>query len=909
MSKIGALPPQDVNGFDGVDELHNVEYHMHRGAKSKRRVKKKQTARIKEQGSGPDILSVIQELLFGKRSLYVGIPFVVSGVLVSMLLQLNPLMQRYNPVVICSLAGAVEFRYFPEKSVRAQITIALLVLLSCAVDIFQMGGGNLINPIIAAVVFQILFKLLLLNAFLRNSQGASRTRKYLNRRFRLFMIPLNQPRRIMRDVRGRIIAIGLMQLAAFISYSLLFILFLVYLDFSSIFLGSEWSSSIPSFLVLKLVTTTVVLSSIWYDSDWRLTLWHFGCLGCCINYIRTYITRKRIELKGFPLIYAYSKYRFQVVQFLKFLDVACGMYGWFILSYSFGTRFYSIGSRMQIFCSFMAFSLIVYDLWVVVLVFGVRWLTKRHRIVQDILRESGVGIDSDDSEIEEFGLRMSIEARIERDQDKAALSEARRRLYFARMREEETRWAEKTFDRDARGRRGLTGAVDWVQQSFTWKPKSSNVVHPDIPLHDYNNNNGNNGNGRYSETGEFLSNEDTMEQELTHTHPLMKQLQNHAEFNNGTRTFDRYDVLWKELKSKDDLRIQAVQRGQEEEEEAAKDTITKALQQNPPLKEKTPSYASTIIPPGALTVPTLWSFGKSRIHPGEKPTFLPGGSLGSSGNVRNAELNHKKSTKTASVRFFNSDRGSIMQEDNMEKEWDGDGGKVEIDEMDSDDDHDDEDDHGYHHHDDDHHGDGDDVDADLADQADIARDQEFEHENETCDTVSTTSTAGRMGLNALERTAERRRSRSASPSAIANRRASRRESKHSSRLNQQHRTPSGSFMEMFSPTAKYVEEAGILSAYDVLVSKDRQPLVRRLFDNYCKADQTLDVETVQQLCYDLGIYYSLIDIRIGIKPFVSTSARGSMNYDAFMVWWRSNTDFRFGTYHFSLLLYFYVHLH
>jgi hypothetical protein len=160
------------------------------------------------------------------------------------------------------------------------------------------------------------------------------------------------------------------------------------------------------------------------------------------------------------------------------------------------------------------------------------------------------------------------------------------------------------------------------------------------------------------------------------------------------------------------------------------------------------------------------------------------------------------------------------------------------------------------------------------------------------ETRSTSSTS----LNALERSAERRRSRSASPSAIASRRASKRDSnraRSSSASALLQRTSSGNFLDMFT-SAKYVEEAGVMSAYDLIISNTRQPLVRRLFDNYCKSDQTLDVPLVQQLCYDMSIYYSHLDIRVGIKPFVHSS-QPVMNYDSFMVWWRSNNDFRYVT--------------
>lgn len=169
---------------------------------------------------------------------------------------------------------------------------------------------------------------------------------------------------------------------------------------------------------------------------------------------------------------------------------------------------------------------------------------------------------------------------------------------------------------------------------------------------------------------------------------------------------------------------------------------------------------------------------------------------------------------------------------------------------------------------------------------------EYDNDNDTLSTTSNTLATG----NALERAAERRRSKSASPGAP--RRLSKREkaarNRSSSAAALLQRTSSGSFMDLFgtSTPAFYIEEAGCVSVLDLLQqSNNRQPLVRRLFDNYCKSDETLDIALVQQLCYDVGIYYSLMEIRISIKPYVNNT-QNIMNYDCFMVWWRSNTEFR-----------------
>ena len=203
-------------------------------------------------------------------------------------------------------------------------------------------------------------------------------------------------------------------------------------------------------------------------------------------------------------------------------------------------------------------------------------------------------------------------------------------------------------------------------------------------------------------------------------------------------------------------------------------------------------------------------------------------------------------------------------------------------------------------------GEGDDY-SPTTDQNSTERVFERDYDNETIDSHSTTSTSYLASQNALERSAQRRRSRSASPSAIAIRRASKRLGKMDAQQGQratsagatlQRNSSNSSFLDFFngsshSSKVKYIEEAGVLTALDLLQENSRQPLVRRLFENYCKTDQTLDIALVQQLCYDIGIYYSHMDIKISIKPFLHSSQSGIMNYDAFMVWWRSNNDFRY----------------
>lgn len=471
-------PLRSDDNFDGLEDLHNVDYYLHRGIKSSKRLKKKLTRRMEGQSvKHNDFLEVLRNLLLGKRSVFIGVPFFSFGLLLSMLLLLMPKVQRYNTIILPGLAASIEYKQFPIGSVRPQIIITLSVLLSVAVDIFQIINDrtNITSVMVATITLIIICKLALLNAFLRNSQGAMRTRKYLQRRARLFIIPMHEPRRIMRDVRGRLLAIGWLQLVGSLVFFGLFLIQVTYLDYSALYLSPARSDgALPMFLMIKAATLLVVFLGVLYDTDIRLCLWYFGCLGFAVEYVRKYISKKRLQLGGFPLSFAFSKVRFHILCFVKVLDVMWGFYGWVIVSYPLAGKFYSLDTHLQILYGMVAFSLTVFDLWCVTLFLGVRWLVRRRKIVQEL----GELVDSDDSEIEEFHLRVDLDYARQRQADKAQLSEQRRRLYQLKMKEEQTRFAEGTADERYRGSRA---AADWaIQEIVSWVPqgKSRSSIHP-----------------------------------------------------------------------------------------------------------------------------------------------------------------------------------------------------------------------------------------------------------------------------------------------------------------------------------------------------------------------------------------------------------------------------------------------
>lgn len=531
MVKIKPLPAE--SNFDGLDELHNVDYHLHRGTKSSKRIKKKQTTRI-DDGTAKhnSVVDVLKTLLVGTHSVHIGAPFLCVGLFLSMVLQLMPHVQRYNTVLMPALAAAVEYKHFPQNSVRPQVLIALAILLSIGMDIFQIANDrtNITPVIVATIVLINMCKIALLNTFLRNSQGAVRTRKYLKRRFRLFIIPLKEPRRIMRDIRGRMLAIGMFQLIGALVFFATFLVQVTYLEYSSMYLSpARGDSALPMFLIIKVGTLLLVFFGVLYDTDIRLCLWYFGCLGFAVQYVRKYITRKRLELGGFPLSFVFSKMRFQVLCFVKAVDVLWGIYGWVIVSYPLGGKFYSLDTHLQILYGMVTFSLVVFDIWSVTLLLGVRWLLRRRKVVKEL----GELADSDDSEIEEFGLRTNLEEGRQHLSNKAELAETRRRLYLHKMKEEQTRFAEGTVDERHRGSRA---AADWIQEFSAWAPRGkSRGVHPDA------------GSDPSVEAADWEAG--SVLRSKQQGNPLMRQLQEHAGFNYVARKFPQNPSVWEDLQA------------------------------------------------------------------------------------------------------------------------------------------------------------------------------------------------------------------------------------------------------------------------------------------------------------------------------------------------------------------------
>ena len=71
-----------------------------------------------------------------------------------------------------------------------------------------------------------------------------------------------------------------------------------------------------------------------------------------------------------------------------------------------------------------------------------------------------------------------------------------------------------------------------------------------------------------------------------------------------------------------------------------------------------------------------------------------------------------------------------------------------------------------------------------------------------------------------------------------------------------------------------------------------RPLVRIVFEKYDKSNSgSISIEELQELCYDFGTYLSTDDLRVAMRE-LDKDGDGCLQYEEFMVWWRTNDRFR-----------------
>ena len=346
----------------------------------------------------------------------------ILGLILAFTMEVFPNSPRYNAALMVVLTC---FRHmnFPRKSMRSQIVMVLTTLFSIPIDIIYMITWNhAIVEVPSVVSLQVLLPFVLfgkcvaLITFLRKAPGTRRARRYLARRFRLFIIPFSEPRRIMRDIRGRVLAIGWIHSIAIIAYITLFIVSIAAFSYSQLFVATTLGVSLSGFLVGKAVTSAIILLGVLYDTDIVLCLAYFGCLAFTMGmaFVKNYTRRKKEELGGWPHAFSFNFTRFRLLAFLKAAEWGIGLLGWVNLSRLFGISLFSQPDALQAFISLILLTLTIADWWVWSLFGGVFWLHGRYMEAN----LTGDLESSDDSELDDLGVRGTLTSPVRKPKTK-----------------------------------------------------------------------------------------------------------------------------------------------------------------------------------------------------------------------------------------------------------------------------------------------------------------------------------------------------------------------------------------------------------------------------------------------------------------------------------------------------------
>jgi hypothetical protein len=160
--------------------------------------------------------------------------------------------------------------------------------------------------------------------------------------------------------------------------------------------------------------------------------------------------------------------------------------------------------------------------------------------------------------------------------------------------------------------------------------------------------------------------------------------------------------------------------------------------------------------------------------------------------------------------------------------------------------------------------------------------------------------------NALKQYVERRKSRSLSPAATprmsispavgspAQGRLSRTRSISASAAPAQRKSlfsPPDLGLFRASSSLTFDGAMGKLPTVEIFRSAGRQTLTKMLFDNFCRDEEALNINAIQELCYEVGVYFSLMEVKIKMKAHVN--GLSTMNFVAFEKFWKANTCFRY----------------
>lgn len=389
------------------------------------------------------------------RSWRSGMPLILLGLAVAMAVETlsgpHSSAPHYNTAVMLVLMVGVGFDSWPTRRMAPQIIISLITGLSAVLDVITIALSPAPPPAWVRIMtaFVTIAKIVALYSFLMQAQGTLRARRYLWRRLRLFLVPLNEPRRLMKDVRGRMLALGWLHLVCALLYLGFFIASVTTFGYQVVMSSGQAAVSLSMFLLFKSITTTALVVGLALDTDPVLCLAYFGCLGFNMRFVKDYTRNKRAELGGWPYPFFFNATRFTLFEAAKAVDFVWGVVGWSTLSVSFGAVYGNLEASLRFVITMIYVTLFLSDVWGSLLVYSVHWLVRRH----SVLNEHDALSDSDDSELDDLGIRN--------EGDRTPLTAEARRETRRRRRKEYRRSLTELYGFRDRGRTGTGGGSGW----------------------------------------------------------------------------------------------------------------------------------------------------------------------------------------------------------------------------------------------------------------------------------------------------------------------------------------------------------------------------------------------------------------------------------------------------------------
>ena len=179
--------------------------------------------------------------------------FTFFGVFLAFTSEIYEKSPRYNVALLLAVIYATGFSGFPQKSIRPYIVVFVAITISVVLDVIAMSHSDSVFRVEGKAVLcgVIVSKLWALYQFLRTGKGTEKARKFIGRRLKIFVLPTAVPKRILRDIRVRILAIEWLQGISGFSYILLFVLSITAFDFNFSEVSNATGITVSLFLLVK----------------------------------------------------------------------------------------------------------------------------------------------------------------------------------------------------------------------------------------------------------------------------------------------------------------------------------------------------------------------------------------------------------------------------------------------------------------------------------------------------------------------------------------------------------------------------------------------------------------------------------------------------------------------------------